>query len=100
MDLLELVRQAGNDNEVWFPKKASDAFYHAAAMAGEVGEVLNLLKKIERGDVYNEDEMAERLNDEVADVFTYLLSLCSTLGIDLELEYMKKRDYNELRFRR
>lgn len=51
----------------------------ACAVAGEVGELCNLVKKLNRGDEIDFEEIA----DEAADVLIYLDILCQRLGIDL-----------------
>jgi NTP pyrophosphatase (non-canonical NTP hydrolase) len=58
--------------------------FFALALAGEVGELCNLLKKIWRGDEYNEAEMRKKLADEMADIQIYIHHLAEELGIDLE----------------
>lgn len=52
------------------------------ALAGEVGEAANLIKKIERGDL-DLDEAREALADELCDIVTYLDLLAHRAGIDL-----------------
>jgi len=88
------------DSERWFPELHKEnkgtplyAFY-ALALAGEVGEVANEVKKNIRevGGNYG------KLGPELADVFTYLLLLADELGINLFLEYLKKREVNEERW--
>lgn len=52
----------------------------ACAVAGETGELCNLIKKSRRGEDIDSDEIA----DEAADVLIYLDLLAARLGIDLE----------------
>jgi NTP pyrophosphatase (non-canonical NTP hydrolase) len=96
-DLGELVQGALEDNDAWFPNMGRSAFFHAACMAGEAGEVINWLKKVERGSITLE-ECIDDVAEEITDVFTYMLGLCGMLGIDLEEEYNAKRYVNEKRF--
>jgi len=56
------------------------------AMAGEVGEVCNLTKKMLRGEKIGKDEIA----DEIADVIIYADLLAARLTIDLEEAIIKK----------
>lgn len=56
------------------------------AMAGEVGEVCNLTKKMLRGEDINLDDLAE----EISDVVIYADLLAARLGIDLEEAIIKK----------
>lgn len=49
------------------------------ALAGEVGETCNLIKKLERGEVIDKDDIAK----EIADVIIYADILAAQFGIDL-----------------
>lgn len=95
----EIIASAKNDNQAWFPDVAQDPFFMTACMAGEVGEVLNHLKKVARGTHNYSAEMHEEVAEELADVLTYLASVAGMLGIDLADEYWKKRAKNDVRFR-
>lgn len=53
------------------------------AVAGELGEAGNILKKIRRGD-FSLEEARDELADELADTFTYLCLLAAEADIDLE----------------
>lgn len=52
------------------------------ATVGELGELANLLKKVDRGD-FTLDEVRQEIADEFADVQTYLDIMAMKLGIDL-----------------
>lgn len=52
------------------------------ATLGELGELANLIKKIERGDV-TLDAVRKKVADELADVVTYLDILAFRCGVDL-----------------
>lgn len=52
------------------------------AVAGEVGEAANIIKKIERGDL-TEEEARPLLAKELADVQIYLDLLAARAGVDL-----------------
>ena len=52
------------------------------AVCGELGELANLIKKIERGD-FTLEEARPHLADELADVATYLDLLANRAGVDL-----------------
>lgn len=62
----------------------------ALALAGETGELCNLIKKRFRGDTIP-DRM---IQDEIADVFIYLDLLCSRMGFDFRELLMSK--FNEV----
>ena len=72
----------------------------ACAMAGEAGEVCNVVKKLRRaedgliGNTKTDSELKQDLADEIADTFTYLMCLASAANIDLETSFVKK--FNEV----
>jgi NTP pyrophosphatase (non-canonical NTP hydrolase) len=59
------------------------------AVTGELGELANLIKKIERGDM-TLDEARQDVADELADVVTYLDILAFRCGVDLGAATMSK----------
>lgn len=66
----------------------------ATALAGEVGEMCNLLKKRRRGEMILDEEIAK----ELADVILYADLLATHAGINLERAVVQK--FNEVSFRR
>jgi NTP pyrophosphatase (non-canonical NTP hydrolase) len=66
----------------------------ACALAGEVGELCNLIKKQKRGDSIDVNEMAK----EAADILCYLDLLCARMNINLS-EITRKK-FNEVSERR
>lgn len=94
--LVGMAESALYDTERWFPKTRNLPFM-GLALAGEVGEVCNLLKKVERG-THTLDEIRAELKEEVVDVFTYLLNIAAMLNLDLEEGYETKRTKNGKRF--
>lgn len=64
----------GHDLNSW------DLGLWALAIAGEAGELCNLVKKRIRGDQISDDQIRE----EVADIFTYLDLFAARAGFDLE----------------
>jgi NTP pyrophosphatase (non-canonical NTP hydrolase) len=62
----------------------------AGELAGEVGELANICKKLRRsemgvpGNKVSDDELREQARGEMADVFIVLMLTASKLGIDLE----------------
>ncbi len=52
------------------------------AVLGELGELANLIKKVERGD-FTQQEVQQKIADEIADVQTYLDILAFRCGVDL-----------------
>jgi len=78
--------------------------YLSIALAGEVGEFCNLVKKIVRkfkskGE-YPSEEDWEKLKEEFVDIFIYILKGAAELfKMDLEQEYIRKKNLNEKRFK-
>ena len=64
------------------------------ALAGEVGEFCNLLKKLRRGDNVNPRD----LQDEAGDILTYLDLASARLGFDLDLATVRKFNEVSVRF--
>ncbi|MFN3803434.1 MAG: MazG nucleotide pyrophosphohydrolase domain-containing protein [Pyrobaculum sp.] len=112
MDLAELVKIQVEFSREKFPQfwNISDERelalrleYLTNALAGEVGEAANLVKKVVRGVVYSHGEVRledvrEELKEEITDVFIYTLTLAGLLGIDLEDSFFKKLEKNRRRF--
>lgn len=71
--------------------------YIALALAGEVGELANVVKKLERGD-YDFAHAVPLLKEEIADVLIYLLKLAYQTDIDLEAAFLEKLHKNRTRF--
>ncbi len=76
--------------------------YVATALAGEVGELLNKIKKMFRKKYYTsahaEKELEEGIKDEFADVLFYMGRLADMMNIDLEAEFRKKMEENIKRY--
>jgi NTP pyrophosphatase (non-canonical NTP hydrolase) len=95
----DIVDQCLEDSKEWFPTVAEDIKHHCLSLAGEVGELCNVLKKWDRGST--DDECARQMMvDETADVFIYLCNIAALLGMNLEAEYDRKRAFNARRFGR
>ena len=67
------------------------------SLTGEVGETANIVKKVVRGD-FLLDEKKTDLQEELADIFIYLLKIAYQLGLDLEKAYFEKMENNRRRF--
>lgn len=61
----------------------------AVALAGEVGELLNMLKKVRRGD-YSISEKETEIAHEFADIQIYLAKLASECWVDLAAATVEK----------
>ena len=67
------------------------------ALTGEVGEVSELVQWLP-ADAVVDEELRERLGDELADVLLYLVRLADVAGIDLASAALGKMARNEQRF--
>jgi NTP pyrophosphatase (non-canonical NTP hydrolase) len=107
MELTELIRRqrafdeahAGRFewSQVASPENRQPLLYIVLALAGEVGELANIAKKLERGDLSYEHAM-KLLEAEAADVLIYLLKLSYQTSIDLEEAFLAKQRVNSARF--
>lgn len=59
------------------------------ALAGEVGEALNIIKKVRRGD-FDLQRARQSLSDELADVVAYTDLLAARAEIDLAAAVVRK----------
>lgn len=74
---------------------------------GEIGELANIVKKINLENDARIPEVQARFNDrykdsmkeEVIDSFVYILRIASHLNIDIEKEYLSKLNINIERFK-
>lgn len=73
----------GHKLDLWTPAEWGNA------LAGETGELCNLLKKIRRGDIVNPLEV----EDECCDVLSYLDLTAASVNIDLAKAVIRKWDY-------
>ena len=68
-----------------YPKRLSNLEYPTLGLAGEAGEVANIVKKIQRdfgGEIT--DETRRKLKDELGDVLWYISACADELGLALE----------------
>jgi dCTP diphosphatase len=71
------------------------------ALAGEVGELVELFQWLtpeESAAIMTRPGQTERVRDEVADVFAYLLQLADVLDLDLAAALREKVRRNEQRY--
>jgi NTP pyrophosphatase (non-canonical NTP hydrolase) len=110
MDIKEIAKfQKGFDEKHgWDWSKSSQEEkikhlqYGTIALAGEVGEFANTVKKILREFNFSKKipkKEYEKLKEEVIDIFIYTIKLADQiLEVDVEKEYFKKMKMNEKRF--
>lgn len=67
-----------------YPRRLNNLEYPTLGLAGEAGEVANIVKKIQRdnGGVIN-DEIRGKLQDELGDVLWYISACADELGLTL-----------------
>ena len=75
----------------------ADLEHLIVCLVGELGEFSNELKKVVRGDC-TYDAVRPRLEEELVDVFIYLMKIAGQAGFDLEKGYLEKIEKNEQRF--
>ena len=68
------------------------------AIAGEVGEAANEIKKHKRDDQYLDAGRKKNIGKELADIVIYVDLLAARMGIDLEEEIREK--FNEVSIKR
>ncbi|HTH51524.1 MAG TPA: nucleoside triphosphate pyrophosphohydrolase family protein [Pyrinomonadaceae bacterium] len=80
----ETYQQAASRTAL-YPRRMSNLEYPTLGLAGEAGEVANIVKKIQRdhGGVLN-DEIRGKLKDELGDVLWYISACADELGITLQ----------------
>jgi NTP pyrophosphatase (non-canonical NTP hydrolase) len=86
MDFLEQLRQKnGARLRDWEGGSPADAMFHSAELAGEVGEALNVAKKLHRTSMgwVGSSSTVEELAKELADVLICLDKLAAHYDIDL-----------------
>ena len=80
----------------WDPAGKWDLADRAVEMAGEVGELCNVIKKLSRardgmpGNKHSEAQLREMLAEEAADVLITLDLVCNQAGIDLTSSTRRK----------
>ena len=76
--------QAEASQTALYPRRLSNLEYPTLGLAGEAGEVANIVKKIQRdsGGVIT-DETRLKLKDELGDVLWYISACADELGLAL-----------------
>jgi NTP pyrophosphatase (non-canonical NTP hydrolase) len=84
-EIIKLIPNFGPDR---------NALYWGCCLAGEVGELLNLIKKQETLINYRPDKdiSTKQIADELADIFVYTALFAQYFKIDLEDAILEKLD--------
>ena len=97
--LKEIQGEIDMDSAIFFESTKEDIAHHVLALCGEVGELANMIKKVQRGDLDLDDEDTYYdMASEITDIFIYIVSIASIAGMDREAFYAAKREYNYQRF--
>jgi NTP pyrophosphatase (non-canonical NTP hydrolase) len=82
MNFEEYQAEAGQTAH--YPRRLSNLDYPTLGLAGEAGEVANIVKKIQRDhDGVVTDEIRGKLKDELGDVLWYISACADELGLTL-----------------
>jgi NTP pyrophosphatase (non-canonical NTP hydrolase) len=65
--------------------------------AGELSQLL-LFKEQTKEDILKNKELHEKISDEIADVFIYLISLVNALDLDLKKAFERKMEKNHQKY--
>ncbi len=95
-NLYEIMVQCDEDGKRWFGEPVNLTVL-CFGLVGEAGEFIDGVKKVMRGS-HTMEEVYPGLCEELIDLFVYVCATAATLGIDLPLEYERKREINEQRF--
>jgi NTP pyrophosphatase (non-canonical NTP hydrolase) len=93
MGFLDDLSNANDErNKEWDPHNKLTPMFFAVELAGEVGELCNVIKKLEREALGLPGSRAtnEQLEDEIADVLIVLSLLANILDVDLETVTRRK----------
>lgn len=104
--LVEIQAQCYNDSNEWFDvdrepdqKLSNNLPYMTLALTGEAGELANIVKKLQRGDLELADaDVLHALCNEIVDVFIYVCNVANIMNLNLGEAYSQKRQFNVERF--
>ena len=102
-DLVTLRKANEARQAEWPGAEAVDLAFRGLELAGEAGELCNLLKKAVRvqrgikGTYEQHAELSAKIEDEAADVVICLDLICMDLGIDLSLVVARKFNATSLK---
>lgn len=76
--------QSAASKTALYPRRMSNVEYPTLGLAGEAGEVTNIVKKIQRDHAgVLTDETKAKLKDELGDVLWYISACADELGLTL-----------------
>ncbi|MHA1342864.1 MAG: nucleotide pyrophosphohydrolase [Promethearchaeota archaeon] len=65
--------------------------------AGELSQLM-LFKEYKKEEILKNKEFLNKISDEIADVFIYLISLINTLNLDLSKAFIRKMEKNKIKY--
>jgi len=70
------------------------------ALGIEVAELseIFLFRDVSLEKIFDDEKIYDRLSDEIADVFIYLISLINVLKIDLTTSFLEKMEKNRIKY--
>jgi len=88
-DILQILKEANAGRAKHFPDydkfEEGNILYYSNALAGETGELCNLVKKFYRGDKVTHGQLiCFAIEDEVADILIQLDLFCQVAGVNLK----------------
>jgi len=95
--IADIQKQCMEDSIAWFPNSANDLTALTLGMCGETGEFAEIVKKVARGSRILDDAVPD-LQEELVDVFIYVMNLAELLCVDMVAHYVDKREKNIARF--
>jgi len=102
--LVDHAQQCMEDSLTWWgdqPELAQSIVHHTLALCGEVGELANMVKKIQRGSLnWDDPKVQMALKMELADIYTYFANICGLTATNMKAAYEIKREQNRQRFTR
>jgi len=88
-----------------FVEKRNWTKYHTIknliqALGIEVAELseIFLFKDLKKSQIMREPKLMEKISDEIADIFIYLISLVNVLDLDLTTAFLKKMSKNQKKY--
>ena len=96
--------EAENDRNWPQWREKENLSYFLIGLSGEVGELMNCLKKYERflrgwkGNYLTYEQFVEKLKDELPDIKIYLDLTAGLVGLDVEELVREKQRVNRKRF--
>lgn len=97
-----IQEQALKNSRRWFPEvhatPDTEIVHQALGIAGEAGEVIELVKKMHRSGDFSDPQRISDLRHELADVLTYVCNLAEHYNIDLAQAFHEKQAICEERW--